>query len=286
MTGIVKKRQFWSGLATIFLSFLLLGCDQSDTDKKEHGKYLPQVIFQLDNDRFLTLENYENCEGGKVWYNDTGKALRHELSEDILYYQGKVFFENSDPDIVVLPKALRQYHCNNRGVCWESFLSYSVDGGNSFSGLPYGIGGSGSHMHMSRDFAIIVNDEKLYVVKYMHKRDYHCESTDKSCDGIQSVAFFDVDEFVISKTEQEPEHDPDKVRGSKTPHLSKHKQYGLSVYSDGTFSGHNYDYQTRVNRYQDEFPEQYVPLIRQAIEQHNNPTPYAVCDMAKAKKRN
>lgn len=74
----------------------------------------PQTIYQIDDHRFFTLENYQDCEhGGIVYYNDTKKNIKKYLvggssngdiytSNKIINWKGGVIYAASD-DVIAYP---------------------------------------------------------------------------------------------------------------------------------------------------------------------------------------
>ncbi|WP_423827299.1 T6SS immunity protein Tli3 family protein, partial [Serratia marcescens] len=47
----------------------------------------PQIIYRIDKNRYLTLENYISCDkGGQVYYNDSQRGIKTHLGWDIEFY--------------------------------------------------------------------------------------------------------------------------------------------------------------------------------------------------------
>jgi hypothetical protein len=97
----------------------------------------PQVIYRLDDHRYVTLERYRDCYHGDTWYNDTRAGIRYKLGrggyED---YQGKLV--NADPTgrNLVFPSAAPPHMASiDRG--WAVGLAYSTDGGRTFHSMEY-----------------------------------------------------------------------------------------------------------------------------------------------------
>jgi len=56
----------------------------------------PQVIYRIDNHRFVTLERYRDCYHGESYYNDTRAGIRKFLGRGMFEnFQGRII--NADP---------------------------------------------------------------------------------------------------------------------------------------------------------------------------------------------
>src|SRR5262249_26294942 len=56
----------------------------------------PQVIYRIDDHRFVTLEHYRDCNYGEAYYNDTRVGIRTGLGRaSIEDFQGRLI--NADP---------------------------------------------------------------------------------------------------------------------------------------------------------------------------------------------
>ncbi|AXK67617.1 hypothetical protein [Burkholderia sp. IDO3] len=97
----------------------------------------PQVIYRLDDHRFVTLERYRDCYHGETFYNDTKAGIRRKLGRGTVEnFQGRVI--NADPTgmNLVFPSAVAPYTvCGDRGC--NPVMAYSTDGGNTFHGMVY-----------------------------------------------------------------------------------------------------------------------------------------------------
>lgn len=97
----------------------------------------PQVIYRLDDHRFVTLERYRDCYHGETFYNDTKAGIRRKLGRGTVEnFQGRVI--NADPTGMNLafPSAVASYTvCGDRGC--NPVMAYSTDGGNTFHGMVY-----------------------------------------------------------------------------------------------------------------------------------------------------
>ncbi len=58
--------QFWSGPGGMSSS------QKVEVSRKVETDAPPQIIYRIDKNRYLTLENYISCDkGGQVYYNDS-----------------------------------------------------------------------------------------------------------------------------------------------------------------------------------------------------------------------
>ena len=97
----------------------------------------PQVIYRLDDHRFVTLERYRDCYHGETFYNDTKAGIRRKLGRGTVEnFQGRVINADSTGMNLVFPSAVAPYTvCGDRGC--NLVMAYSTDGGNAFHGMVY-----------------------------------------------------------------------------------------------------------------------------------------------------
>lgn len=123
-----------------------------------------QVIYRIDDHRFVTLERYRDCNHGETYYNDTRAGIRRHLGRGAFEnYQGRLI--NADPTgrNLVFPKALPQGTvCGNGERGCTVGLAYSTNGGKSFSGVTY-MENSSSPFEKSKGYAIFVTSNQFYV---------------------------------------------------------------------------------------------------------------------------
>lgn len=92
----------------------------------------PQVVYRLDNHRYVTLENYSSCTGdGIVYYNDSVRGIRTRVQYGALTYLGKLHIDSNE-GFLAFPDAPgpSPYTCGDRG-CYMS-INYSMDSGKTF----------------------------------------------------------------------------------------------------------------------------------------------------------
>ncbi|WP_034292793.1 hypothetical protein [Herbaspirillum sp. RV1423] len=120
----------------------------------------PQVIYNIDNNRFISLENYDQCYGD-TYYNNLKENIHTKLGRGgIEYYRGRLIIDDPSGTNVVIPSA-RPGPCGNRGC--DSSLIYSTDGGRTFKGKVYMNGQTPSVD--SENYSILVAKDGFYVVK-------------------------------------------------------------------------------------------------------------------------
>ncbi|WP_118178587.1 T6SS immunity protein Tli3 family protein [Paraburkholderia phosphatilytica] len=121
-----------------------------------------QVIYRIDDHRFVTLEHYRDCNHGESFYNDTKKNLRSKIGNGYFEnYRGKIV--NADPsgNNIVLPLAYPPHvACGKQGCA--TFLWYSTDSGQTFHALTY-IPRSFDPYKESRNYKVFANEDAIYV---------------------------------------------------------------------------------------------------------------------------
>ncbi len=62
------------------------GSQKVEVSRKVETDAPPQIIYRIDKNRYLTLENYISCDkGGQVYYNDSQRGIKH-TGWDIEFY--------------------------------------------------------------------------------------------------------------------------------------------------------------------------------------------------------
>jgi hypothetical protein len=121
----------------------------------------PQVIYRIDDHRFVTLEKYRDCNHGTTYYNDTKAGIRKVLGRaGIENFQGRLI--NADPtgrNIVIPSAGPPELACSDRG-CTTSLI-YSTDGGRTFAGMSYM--NSFKPFRDSSWYSILVDADAFYV---------------------------------------------------------------------------------------------------------------------------
>ncbi|UJD92167.1 hypothetical protein FS594_25870 (plasmid) [Rahnella aquatilis] len=123
-----------------------------------------QVIYHIDKNRYLTLEDYSNCDDGSIYYHNDNKKIKTKLwflSKGTMNYQGKFIWAAKNDDILALPFVRGDNDaCGDslRG-CAYSILSASNDGGKNFSDIKF----HASNSSNSKDYTIIITDDAIYI---------------------------------------------------------------------------------------------------------------------------
>jgi hypothetical protein len=124
----------------------------------------PQVIYRIDDHRFVTLEHYRDCNHGDTYYNDTKAGIHHYLDRGTIEnYQGRVI--NADPtgrNLVFPGAAEPEYACSERGC--NPWLMYSTNGGRTFSGFVYSRNNFKPFEYSTR-YTVAVTKDTLYVAE-------------------------------------------------------------------------------------------------------------------------
>ncbi|CAG4903093.1 T6SS immunity protein Tli3 family protein [Paraburkholderia saeva] len=138
----------------------------------------PQVIYRIDDHRFMTLERYRDCYHGDTWYNDRRTHIRKYLGRaGIEGYQGVLI--NADPtgrNLVFPSGSPPNMATIDRG--WTVELLYSTDGGKTFNAMDY-MQHSPKPFRDSADYLVAVTKDNLYVTERsdydMHVKRYPIE---------------------------------------------------------------------------------------------------------------
>ncbi|MDN7427665.1 hypothetical protein CFB89_19435 [Burkholderia sp. AU16741] len=129
----------------------------------------PQVIYRLDDHRFVTLERYRDCYHGETFYNDTKANIRKKIGIGLFEdFQGRIVNADQTGMNIVLPLALPpRISCGDRGCTVP--LWYSTDGGATFHLLTY-MPHSFKPFEDSKDYTVAVTSDKLFIAKKFQYR--------------------------------------------------------------------------------------------------------------------
>lgn len=156
------------------LAVLMSGCVAQQRQVFSLGDFLgakvlpydspPQVIYRIDRHRFVTLENYRDCNYGQAYYNDTRAGIKTGLGRaSIENYQGRLI--NADPigkNMVFPSGAPPHLGASDRGV--DVGLLYSTDSGKTFAAFAY-MKHSFDPFEDSRRYTVAVTRDKLFVAR-------------------------------------------------------------------------------------------------------------------------
>nr|WP_129953336.1 hypothetical protein [Rahnella sp. RFA10(1/100)] len=124
----------------------------------------PQVIYRIDKNRYLTLEDYSNCDDGSIYYHNDNKKIKTKLwflSKGTMNYKGKFIWAAKNDDMLAIPFVRGDNDaCGDslRG-CAYSILSASNDGGKKFSDIKFGASNSSD----SEEYTIVMTDDAIYI---------------------------------------------------------------------------------------------------------------------------
>ncbi|KVN40977.1 hypothetical protein WJ63_27530 [Burkholderia pyrrocinia] len=122
----------------------------------------PQVIYRIDDHRFVTLEHYRDCNHGETFYNDTRAGIRRQLGRgDVENFQGSLV--NADPtgrNLAFPAAAPPHLATNDRG--WAVELMYSTNGGETFNTINY-MEHSFDPFEDSKKYSIAVTRDSVFI---------------------------------------------------------------------------------------------------------------------------
>jgi len=155
------------------VAFLLAGCVSQIAPPEAylpapipHYDVPPQVIYRIDDHRFISLENYRNCHYGTTYYNDTRLGIRTRFGRGggIANYRGRLI--NADPSgrYIVVPSSFHP-----KGVCPDKGCSiafiYSTDAGRTFQSGGYYMLHSDNPYRDSADYIVAAGADRIYIAK-------------------------------------------------------------------------------------------------------------------------
>lgn len=132
-----------------------------------HYNVPPQVVYRIDDHRFVTLEDYNGCLG-YGWYNDTRTGVRTRIG--LMWptgFRGKLIIDDPTGMNVAIPRVSRNL-CGDRGCI--DYVAYSTDGGRSFHWTRYDTSEiSFDPVEDSIRYAISVTSDAMYITLFRHK---------------------------------------------------------------------------------------------------------------------
>ncbi|MFD3242638.1 hypothetical protein ACE2AK_26435 [Rahnella perminowiae] len=139
----------------------------------------PQVIYRIDKNRYLTLEDYSNCDDGSIYYHNDNKKIKTKLwflSRGTMNYKGKFIWAAKNDDMLAIPLVSGDNDaCGDslRG-CAYSILSASNDGGKKFSDIKF----RASDSSASKDYTIVISDNAIYIKSINYNADKYVNNND------------------------------------------------------------------------------------------------------------
>ncbi|KDR42043.1 T6SS immunity protein Tli3 family protein, partial [Caballeronia glathei] len=166
-------------LLVIGISVLTLSACVSDEGRSRYSQPIPhydvpaQVIYRIDDHRYVSFENYSDCFHGDAFYIDTRLGIRTDLGrEGVENFQGKLI--NADPsgrDLVFPMAAPPHTACSDRSC--STPLIYSTDSGRTFHGMVYMK--TFNPFNRSKDYTMAANGDRLYVAEKIQDDAYVIE---------------------------------------------------------------------------------------------------------------
>ncbi|HIC7212280.1 T6SS immunity protein Tli3 family protein [Burkholderia stabilis] len=161
-------------IVVIVLAALIQGCVTQQRQIFSLGNFLranvlpydspPQIIYRIDDHRFVTLENYRDCNYGQAYYNDTHAGIKTGLGRaSVEDYQGRLINADLTGRNLAFPSGAPPHlGTSDHGV--DVGLLYSTDGGRSFAAMVY-MKNSFDPFEDSKNYSVFVTEDKLYVAK-------------------------------------------------------------------------------------------------------------------------
>ena len=155
----------------LLVSVAMLTSCVSDEERSRYSQPRPiphydvpaQVIYRIDDHRYVSFENYSDCFHGDAFYIDTRLGIRTDLGrEGVENFQGKLI--NADPsgrDLVFPMAAPPHTACSDRSC--STPLIYSTDSGRTFHGMVYMK--TFNPFNRSKDYTMAANGDRLYVAE-------------------------------------------------------------------------------------------------------------------------
>jgi hypothetical protein len=120
----------------------------------------PQVIYRIDDHRYVSLENYDHCFGD-TYFNNSKDGIRTKLGRGgIELFRGRLVIDDPTEKNLVFASAFPG-GCGSRGC--DAALIYSTDGGRSFKSKLYM--NNPNPEKNSENYSILVAKDGFYLVK-------------------------------------------------------------------------------------------------------------------------
>ncbi|MDT6961416.1 hypothetical protein QTN24_07885 [Cupriavidus sp. SZY C1] len=150
-------------------AFLTTGCAKPSSNRSDEVSSFdvpPQVIYRIDDHRFVSLEDYKHCYFGTTYYNDTRQGIRTKFGRGggIASYRGRLI--NADPtgqNIVIPSSYPPNAACPDKG-CNIAFI-YSTDAGRTFLSGGYYLRNSISPFKDSENYTVAASSDRIYIAR-------------------------------------------------------------------------------------------------------------------------
>lgn len=128
----------------------------------------PQIIYQIDDNRYFTLENYTRCEDGQTFYNNKKKGIHVKILDGSGYlFKGRLFWLSTRDDYLAFPATINTRHAACMGSdkgCMNAVL-VTTDSGNILDGIAYG-GYTQDPTGDTKDYDMLVMNDGFYLIHY------------------------------------------------------------------------------------------------------------------------
>ena len=139
----------------------------------------PQVIYQIDENRYFTLENYTRCENGQTFYNNKEKGIHAMVANTSGYlFKGRFFWLSTRDDYLAFPATadtnISQCVGADKG-CLNAVI-VTTDGGKTLHGVAYGANTT-SPTEATLNYDMLVNESGFYMIDFKSKDRYEEDAT-------------------------------------------------------------------------------------------------------------
>ncbi|WP_347253575.1 T6SS immunity protein Tli3 family protein [Leminorella grimontii] len=132
----------------------------------------PQVIYRLDDNRYVELSNNEGCQVtskdqwvSEVWYYDRNLGIKTKISSKIRNYQGRIINADLSGKNLIFPVSDDRLSCSDRNGCGNSGVLYSTDYGRTLSYWALGPYLSSDPSRDSKQYTIVITEKELIAYK-------------------------------------------------------------------------------------------------------------------------
>lgn len=154
--------------------------------EKNYGP--PQVIYRIDQKRYITLEKYTHCDNGQIFFHNDEKNIKLPLavsSRSVMNYKGKFIWAAKSDNMLAFPLVRGgNDHCSDTiKNCAYSILSASNDGGEKFSEIIFGASNSSN----SKEYTVVLTDDAIYTKRDKYPTDKFSVDTDGKFYNVRQV---------------------------------------------------------------------------------------------------
>ncbi|KPC49885.1 T6SS immunity protein Tli3 family protein [Amantichitinum ursilacus] len=148
-----------------------VGSTRSNSEWKGYPKYDvdPQVIYRIDDHRYVTMENYPDCEFKNhvsvdgiqvVRYHDDKMGINTELVASFAAYKGKLIIAAPGGRNLAFPSTPWGACTYGEKGC-SVYIDYSTDGGITWGAIQYMQ--YATDIARTKEYSVVVTDDALYI---------------------------------------------------------------------------------------------------------------------------